>query len=794
MPIRRQYRISRNARELAFVRPALVLAALGLALAAGLLTPPSANAQVNRRLFEQDPYDVITLNAANENKVLRVYPLALPGRKIPEKPKAGERLRIKLVEDGTEYDVAWPDIAKIDLFEQMVLAEANQLTADGKFDEAFDFFTFLIEYYPDMPGLAEGRQTYLYLAAGAAFRQQKHDEALAVLEELLAQNPNYRAGENSPTLLQILGNIADPLLTRYVEREDYRSARALLARLIARYNAANEPFALRWRQRFVDLATTHLDAAKAHLAGGRFVQAHDSAVSMMQVWPDLAGAAELFAEVARQYPLVVVAVEHPGLHTDPRSLHNFAARRTGRLVERLLVEYSGPGPEGGRYESPLASIIHSDDGLSLIFRLPTKRAEGQLGAYDLSGRLLALAQPQTDDFQPAWARIMKSVRLDGPRDVQADLRLPHVIPEALLQVPPVAHPAGSAAGPSANAPFNLLSREESLTRYTANSAYPLRQPGQLAEVTERHYADPQRALIALKQGEVDLVDRVFPGDIAALSADPALVVAPYAAPTTHVLAIRTEHPYLANRTFRRALLNAVNRDLILNQGLLRGRKVVGSRAVSGPFPASVPSLNLPSYGYDESIEPRPYDPRLALTLRLLAQGEIKGAFEKQKKPVPALTTLLLGHPSDEASRVACKAIVGQWKLIGVDCRLVEFAPGVFEDATGKCDLVYLQLAAWEPIVDAGRMLGPGGPASTDNAFIQLTVRQLESTRNWQQARDRLRQLHRLIHEEVALLPLFQTIDHYAYRRTLQGLAQERVTLYQDIEHWLPAPQLAEAKP
>ena len=79
-------------------------------------------------------------------------------------------------------------------------------------------------------------------------------------------------------------------------------------------------------------------------------------------------------------------------------------------------------------------------------------------------------------------------------------------------------------------------------------------------------------------------------------------------------------------------------------------------------------------------------------------------------------------------------------------------------------------------------------------FVQLTLRQLDQTQNWQQARDRLRRLHRLIHEDVALLPLYQTIDHFAYRRSLQGLAPARVTLYQDIDQWQASPQLAEARP
>jgi peptide/nickel transport system substrate-binding protein len=291
-----------------------------------------------------------------------------------------------------------------------------------------------------------------------------------------------------------------------------------------------------------------------------------------------------------------------------------------------------------------------------------------------------------------------------------------------------------------------------------------------------------------------MLDRVFPGDIAALQGDSQLVVAPFQAPTTHVIAIRSENPFLANHAFRRALLYGCNRELLLQQGILRGKSLAGFRVVSGPFPAASSSGDLPAYGYDLRIEPRTYDPRLALTLRLLAEGEVKAAYEKQKSEPPKLASLVLGHPADEVSRIACRGLVRQWKLIGIECKLVEFPPGFFEDEDKQCDLVYLQLAAWEPIVDASRLLGAEGLAPTSSPFIQLALRQIEAARNWQEARQRLLALHRLLHDDVTLLPLWQTIDHFAYRRTLQGIGPRRIRLYQDVEQWRTSVQLAGTTP
>src|SRR5262245_40216524 len=246
-------------------QPGKLLAAAALAWLALAADAPAQNA-APRRLIDDAPYDVLTLDKSNDSKILKIYPANLPGRKMPDKPKASDKLKVKLLADGVDYEVLWQHVEKIEFFEQMVLSEAIQLTAAGKFDEAYDDLAFLLNFYPNTTGLPEARQNYLYLAAGAAFRQQKHDEALAVLEELLAQNPAFRAGENSPTLLQVLGSIADRILARYVEQQDYRSARMLLARLAQQYKAENEPFVQRWRQQLTDLAQRRLTEAEAHIS------------------------------------------------------------------------------------------------------------------------------------------------------------------------------------------------------------------------------------------------------------------------------------------------------------------------------------------------------------------------------------------------------------------------------------------------------------------------------------------------------------------------------------------------
>ena len=237
------------------------------------------------RLMDQPPYDILSLDKASESKVYKVYPVQLPGRRIPEKPKPTEKLRVRLVDTGEEYDVAWQHIEKLELYEQMVLEEVRQLTSAGKLDDAYDTLGFLLSFYSQTPGLAEARQNYLYASSGAAFRQQKYDEALAILEELLALNPNYRAGESNATLIQQLGVIADRLIAAQVAAQDYRAARALLTRLTKQYKADGEPFAKKWREELTALAAAKLTEAKVHLEEGRYVQAQDAATLVQAIWP-----------------------------------------------------------------------------------------------------------------------------------------------------------------------------------------------------------------------------------------------------------------------------------------------------------------------------------------------------------------------------------------------------------------------------------------------------------------------------------------------------------------------------
>jgi ABC-type transport system substrate-binding protein len=251
-----------------------------------------------------------------------------------------------------------------------------------------------------------------------------------------------------------------------------------------------------------------------------------------------------------------------------------------------------------------------------------------------------------------------------------------------------------------------------------------------------------------------------------------------------------EHPFLENRTFRRALLYAINRKVILEKGLLDGKPLAGCRVLSAPLSAGITANDPAAYAYDEAILPRPYDPVMATILLRLTEHQLAAAADQREEEAPVLEELVLAHPTGELPRFACKQIQAQLAVIGVQVVLRELDPGVSLPDEGF-DLLYMELMMREPLSDAGRLFGPDSPIATSNPYVALTLRQLEFAENWKDTRERLQELHRQLYEEAVILPLWQLVDQFVYHRGLQGISNRPISLYEDVERWRIIPPLPE---
>jgi hypothetical protein len=111
-------------------------------------------------------------------------------------------------------------------------------------------------------------------------------------------------------------------------------------------------------------------------------------------------------------------------------------------------------------------------------------------------------------------------------------------------------------------------------------------------------------------------------------------------------------------------------------------------------------------------------------------------------------------------------------------------PGPFpRQIPEEADLLYAALAVDEPVADAQAIFGDGGLAGGGSPYLRLALHQLNQATNWEQVQAGLFRIHRLVHEEAALIPLWQLYDFYAYRQEMRGIGERLVTLYQNVEQW-----------
>lgn len=734
-------------------------------------------------LYEQAPFDLVILDAANDHAVLKVTPLALPDRKLPQPlPKTGN-LELELFDEpGERYRVAWRNVTEIRLFEMLLLERASQLIREKRFGEAYDYLDHLTQFYPRTTGLPEVQQLFLFEEAVASLESRAFDRAFANLLNLFQANPQY------PGLADKLSQAADGLIESYVQASDYANARGVidsLAQLIPQ-----DPVVQRWRATWLQEGEELRNQIETALASGNLRQADRLLRQLGQICPTLSGLADLSRRVQEAYPRVRVAVTLPPASFDPNSLTDWAARRSGRLLFRSLLEYTAPSGEGGVYQSQIVDCQLQALERRLVFQLRADRPRFQPSgylytSYDLAQQLLNAADPQRPEYRADWAAIVDRVRILSPDTVVVELRHSHVRPEGLLRWLPTAAwtlTGQDAGNPPENGAFTRSQQEsdDGTTVYLRISESG-RQLPTLAEIEEITFARGRDAIRALRQGDVDVIDRVNPWELQLLESEPAVVIKPYRVPLVHMLVPNLSRVLPASRDFRRALLYATDRKKIL-KALLNQRDLPGCQVISGPMPAGRRFDDPLGYGYDSQIEPRPYQPSLGLALAELAYRQSIEFAKKRGLPAPPQHKLTLVHPPHEIAREACSQIRRQWQLIGWETTLVEVHPGKTA-MPPDCDFLYVEAAIWDPITDLSRCL----TGIRENEFfpthVDTLLQVLGQAVDWPDASSRLATLHRRIYEDTTVLPLWQLTDYYAFRKELQGLDSPRVTLYQDVESW-----------
>lgn len=736
------------------------------------------------KIIEQDPSDIITLNAENQGRVLRTLPLSLPNRRVPPSPDPSATLRIRLLDNpDEELDLAWRGIERIDLFEDRILREARRLVQARKFDDAFEYLSFLQNNYPKTAGLQTTVDALLFTEASSLYRERRFDRAILLLNEIYQRNPNRRG------LATALTRVSQSLFDERIKAKDYRDARRIVGIAEDRYGRDLGQAIVNWKAELQSIAEGVLAEAKRSAQAGDDRAAYMSSRRAFDIWPDTPGVREMIAETSRRYPLLSVAVSQKYAPSTERPMFNWASRRAGRLQYRRLFELDGVGPDGSLYVCPVGQDEIADDGRSFAIQLMSLGSDSaSFIGMAVSRRLLDLADPSNTDYDPAWAMVFGTLALEGVSDLSVSLRRPVLRIQAMLDTDAVSGRAPALR--QAWQPFLLSSESDGpdSQRFMANEQYALAGSAQPREIVERTFDNPQQAVQALRRGEVDLVARVFPADVTQLQRDETIVVQPYRIPSVHVLVPNQQRPYPANRIFRRGVAYAIDRDKILRRDLLGGFELSGCELLSGPFPVGIGNDDPIAYAYDTRLDPLQYDPRHARTLIQLAQIGMESAAEKAKKDKPQLGELVLAHPAGEIHRIACNEIVEDLKLLGLTCKLRVLDPGQSRPEDDDWDFTYVDYVMAEPIVDARRLLASDGFAECASPHLNLALRQLDNVTSWRDAGNRLRAIHQICYDDMSVIPLWQLADRLARRKLVEGLVERPVATYQAIENWSLRPE------
>ena len=697
----------------------------------------SSNIAAADPLYLSRPYDEITLDENNGNVRLKVLPLKLPGRKLPAAEDRKDDLEIELVDrPGERFRVGWNNIAGIRFFEELVLAEAEAHVNAGDFDDAYPYFQFLETRFPATAGLKDAVENYLWAQSGTDFSAGRHDAALALLLELHQRNPQR------PALAAALERVTLKLVEQRIVGENYRAARGLIRSLTQRYPdkaSVTAPFEQQLREK----AAATVTRAREAVAAGKLREAHLTSRQALAICPTIVGGRELVAEIHRQHPVVSIGVTSASGQR--------ARRRVSRLIAPGVFELAGPGEI--TYRSQLAQIADSEESRQILLRLVTP---SPVSADELNRALVAAADPAQSSFDPAWGEMLARVEIRSPQELLIRAHAPLLHAEAWLNIP---LPAAAAYRASSN------TTDQAIFVRPSSAAAAESSP---VEIVEVQYTDSAAALRGLTRGELSLVDRIGPWMLPSLADNKDIVVGRYAFPSVHVLVPNPRRPLASNRTLKRAILYAIDRQSILDRSLLGGPSIAGCGGVSGPFPRGESKNDPRGLAYDGDVPVRPYDPALAMALARLAASETP--------PRP----LVLAHAADEIPRLACQSINRQLIAAGIPVTLREESTPT---PAGDWDLRYEELSMHEPLVDVWRLLGPHGIAGPPSPAMLLALRNLQEAGDLATAEARLKQIHVLAAAELPVIPLWQLVDHFAHHTSVKGIGQRPVCLYQDVDRW-----------
>ncbi|QEH33878.1 Bacterial extracellular solute-binding protein, family 5 Middle [Aquisphaera giovannonii] len=720
-----------------------------------------------------------------------------PRKKAEEAPAADDPtqvVKVHLLDNVAvrDYTVKRSNIRSIEYFEDMLLEEADRLVLARDFARAFECLLRVKTRNPSWPGMDEHVNKLLLAEGTAALVAGDSERGLRLLRELLARDRNY------PGLMDQLASAYGGWIGRAIELRQFSRGRRYLHE--AEELAGDHPSVRAMRDRFASLARDRVRAAEALQGAARL----DALADALRTWPELEGAADLYAKAFEAIPTLDVAVNDVPYPVGPW-VRSPADARVSRLLYRpILAADSEEAAQGKLADQLVESLESADLGRRLVLRVRpgTRWSDGsrEATAADVARCLIDRTDPSSNKYQARWADALDRVAAADESRVEIRLKRPLVRTGSWFEWPVGPAHAG-IDGRVATTRLERLLVTDGPFRCAASSADaldlaragPRPEPApasassaglRVMRIHEVRLPRNRPVVAALLEGDVTLAAHVPPDQVAALKANPEIRVGQYAQPRSHVLAIDARNPVLRNRSLRRGLSYAIPRKGILEDAVLRRPVDESSDATDGPFPKG-------SYANAPGVKPLEFNATLAIMLVAGARKELGAARIELKLEYPAIAE----------ARAAMPKLVESLELTGIKIQPVEVPESRLESELRqgrRFDLAYRALRCEEPILEAGLMLCPGydAPPQSDALssaasprILQLLL-QLDRATELSTARGLAIQIDRESRDELPVIPLWQVADHYAWRTRLRGPVEAAESLYQGLATWEIEPWFA----
>jgi len=750
-------------------------------------------------LYEREPFDRIKLDQVNDGAIVDVFPIKDIKNGLPPSFEETNYI-IRRLQDPADilYSVNGKHVVRIQRYQDLLLLETRRALKRQDVDEAFLLLSRLQQVAPNTPGIQKLEEDFYFADTRELFRKKLFDEALLSIERVLKLNPN-RAGLN-----RVLNTILSQTINTEFAAGDYRSVRAKLIFARRKYGTLTQPLVDKWNGAIKSKGEEQFTIAKKAFA------ADDTSTALMairkasDIWPELDGVEELKSTILAKFSDVRVGVTqefHPTEKSySPADMLNWATRRTGRLLQRDLLALDNYSVDGAIYRSEFGKLGASD--LRKIEL--TLSADYIQNGHRLTQQMLALADPNSHHFSPRWSEYVKEIYLNSPK-IEIQLTRPTLRPEGLL--PRVLRDSSIADLTKGNF--------ERAPSSAAGSQAFVQADGQAAnsfnELREILYSDASEAASAIDAGLVDIVDRINPGDFDRLLRVPDVSLIPYRLPTIHGLVFNDRQDVLRDATFRRGLLYGIDRQTFVNEELGSREKEIAT-VLSGFAPIGRSKNDPLGYAYSRQITPRPYDPSLGSVLLKLAlrSQQIREAAKKRskannlleeaaarvaekekqseqgkvaKEEEPELPELVLAFPENSIAGAACVSISANWQRLGVRVKLRPMPAGRVIPSDSNWDVLYVESMIEEPLVDLPELVLGHQILGRHGGLVWQAMRQLQESDSIEDTRSEFMRIHQLIYDHTPILPLWQIIEHIAVRKSVTGISESPISLYDDIDQW-----------